>query len=71
MDGICAIIGDNSEQLVKKICNNLQHRGPDDEGYFIDKNLALGQRVLKITDNLVPHKILTNENETIWITFDC
>ena len=70
MGGICAIIGDNSEQLVKKICNNLRHRGPDDEGYFIDKNLALGQRALKNTDNLVPHKLTTNENETIWITFD-
>ena len=69
MAGICAIIGDNAEQLVKKICNNLHHRGPDDEGYFSDKNIALGQRVQKLTDD-PPHELLTNEEKTIWITFD-
>jgi asparagine synthase (glutamine-hydrolysing) len=70
MGGICAIVGDHAEQLVKKICNNLQHRGPDDEGYFTDENIALGKRVLKLTNDLVQYKLLSNEKKTIWITFD-
>lgn len=70
MDGICAIIGNNAEQLIKNICENLRHRGPDDEGYFIDEDLALGHRALKIDNIPILHQPLTNEDKTIWITFD-
>jgi asparagine synthase (glutamine-hydrolysing) len=70
MSGICAVIDPNAEQLVKKICRSLRHRGPDDERFFIDKNLALGHRALKITNIPVSHQPLSNEDETVWITFD-
>jgi asparagine synthase (glutamine-hydrolysing) len=70
MDGICAVLGPNSEHLIKRLCGSLQHRGPDDEGFFIGTNLALGHRALKITNIPVPHQPLANEDETIWITFD-
>mgnify|MGYP001138719955 CR=1 FL=1 len=70
MSGICAVLGPDAEQLIKKMCRSLRHRGPDDEGFFIDKNLALGHRALKITNIPSPHQPLSNEDETIWITFD-
>jgi asparagine synthase (glutamine-hydrolysing) len=70
MGGICAVIGLDPEQLIKKICMSLRHRGPDDEGFFITKNLALGHRALRIGNVQVPHQPLANEDETIWITFD-
>jgi len=70
MAGICAVIGSDSEQIIKKINNALKHRGPDNEGYFFDKNLALGHRALKISDNNFTFQPLSNEDETIWITFD-
>jgi len=70
MSGICAVLGPDAEQLIKKMCRSLRHRGPDDEGFFIDKNLALGHRALKITNIPVLHQPLSNEDETVWITFD-
>ena len=70
MSGICAILGPNAEQLVKKVCSSLRHRGPDDEGFFMDKDVALGHTALKITDIPIPHQPLSNEDETVWITFD-
>jgi asparagine synthase (glutamine-hydrolysing) len=70
MSGICAVLGSNAEQLVRKMCNSLRHRGPDDEGIFIDKNLALGHTSLQTADIPVPHQPLANEDRTIWITFD-
>jgi asparagine synthase (glutamine-hydrolysing) len=48
----------------------LRHRGPDDEGIFVDKNLALGHTSLNIANIPVPHQPLANEDRTIWITFD-
>jgi asparagine synthase (glutamine-hydrolysing) len=70
MGGICAALGLDAEQHVKKMCGSLRHRGPDDEGFFISKNLALGHRALKTTNIPVPHQPLSNEDGTIWITFD-
>ena len=70
MGGICAVRGHNAEQLVKEMSKSLRHRGLHDEGFFIDKNLALGHRALKITNIPGPHQPLANEDETIWITFD-
>ena len=70
MGGICAVLGPNAEQLITKICESLRHRGPDDEGFFIDKNLALGHRALKIANTPVSHQPLSNEDGTIWIVFD-
>jgi asparagine synthase (glutamine-hydrolysing) len=70
MSGICAVLGPDAEQLIKNMCRILRHRGPDDEGFFIGKNLALGHTALKITNTSSPHQPLSNEDETVWITFD-
>ena len=70
MGGICAVIGDEAEHLVKKMCHCLRHRGPDDEGFYFGQNLALGNRALYIEDTTRVHQPLSNEDETIWITFD-
>ena len=48
----------------------LIHRGPDDQGLFIDNNAALGQRRLSIIDLLSGHQPMTNEDETLWIVFN-
>jgi len=70
MSGICAILGPNAEQLVKKVCGSLRHRGPDGEGFFIEGNVALGHTILQTDGVPVPHQPLSNEDETVWITFD-
>ena len=40
----------NDIHIVKGMNSKLQKRGPDEEGYFIDKNINLGHRRLIIID---------------------
>jgi asparagine synthetase B (glutamine-hydrolysing) len=60
--GICAVFGPDTEQLVRKVCGSLGQRGPDDEVFFIGKNLALEHRALKIANISVPHQPFANED---------
>jgi asparagine synthase (glutamine-hydrolysing) len=63
-------LGPNADKQIKIICESLRHRGPDDEGYYLDKNVALGHRALKLGNVPLIHQPLANEDRTIWITFD-
>ena len=38
------------ERLLTKMRDALEHRGPDDKGIFVDKNIGLGHRRLSILD---------------------
>ena len=40
MCGICGIIGelDNSRKVLKNMMDKIAHRGPDDEGMYVDKH---------------------------------
>ncbi len=48
----------------------LEHRGPDDSGYFLEKGVGLGHRRLSIIDLRTGHQPLSNEDGTIWIVFN-
>jgi asparagine synthase (glutamine-hydrolysing) len=48
----------------------LAHRGPDDEGLFVDDHAALGHRRLSIVDLAAGHQPQANENESVWIVFN-
>ena len=54
MCGINGIIGirdaKKAKEKIQSMNNALQHRGPDDEGYFMDEGVALGHRRLSIID---------------------
>src|ERR1700733_11212313 len=54
MCGICGAIGLNDKRLAEKSISLMNaaiaHRGPDDEGSFIDDGIALGHRRLSIID---------------------
>ncbi|MBN2231194.1 MAG: asparagine synthase (glutamine-hydrolyzing) [Deltaproteobacteria bacterium] len=54
MCGICGIFNLDGEpvphRFIKSMTDALAHRGPDDEGQYIDVNLALGHRRLAIID---------------------
>ncbi len=67
MCGICGMVGLLNKDLLKKICGAMLHRGPDDEGYFIDKNVGLGIRRLSIIDLKTGHQPIHNEDETIQV----
>jgi len=46
------------------------HRGPDDEGFYVSANIGLGNRRLSIIDLPGGHQPISNEDGTIWITFN-
>jgi asparagine synthase (glutamine-hydrolysing) len=45
----------------------LRHRGPDDEGFYVDRNVCLGMTRLSIIDLARGHQPIGNENKTIWV----
>lgn len=46
------------------------HRGPDDEGFYFDGAVGLGNRRLSIIDLPGGHQPICNEDGTVWITFN-
>ncbi len=56
--------------LVRRLCDVLVHRGPDDEGYYATGPVALGQRRLAILDLTGGRQPMGNEDGTVWITFN-
>lgn len=57
--------------LMDRMTDALFHRGPDDRGVYISKNVALGFRRLSIID-LTPtgHQPMSNEDATVWGVFN-
>jgi asparagine synthase (glutamine-hydrolysing) len=55
---------------LKRMTDSIIHRGPDDEGHYIQKNIGLGFRRLSVIDVHHGHQPLPNGNKTIWITFN-
>ena len=55
---------------VRKMCDQIRHRGPDDEGFRVDGRCALGMRRLSIIDLNTGHQPISNEDGTIWVVFN-
>ena len=67
MCGICGFTGFEDKDLLKRMCDVVKHRGPDDEGSFIGNNVNIGMRRLSIIDLKTGHQPIHNEDETIWV----
>jgi len=73
MCGICGIINSslpesNNIEIVKRMCDSMIHRGPDDYGYKCLGPHCLGMRRLSIIDTSPQgHQPMPNEDETIWL----
>jgi asparagine synthase (glutamine-hydrolysing) len=55
---------------LRPMCDRIRHRGPDDEGFYVDGPCALGMRRLSIIDLATGHQPISNENETLWVVFN-
>lgn len=55
---------------LKGMTDVIRHRGPDDEGHYINENVGLGFRRLSIIDLKTGHQPLSNHDNTLWITFN-
>lgn len=56
--------------VLKKMSDSIYHRGPDDEGFYIQNNAGLGFRRLSIIDLSLGHQPLANEDGSVWIVFN-
>lgn len=61
---------DRARALVRRMCDAIRHRGPDDEGIYVDEGVALGMRRLSIIDLSTGHQPIHNEDRTVWIVFN-
>ena len=75
MCGITGILNFNPLEnvrldMLKNMTDSINHRGPDDEGHYLNNNLGLGFKRLSIIDLKSGHQPLSNFNKSIWITFN-
>ena len=60
-----------SRAVLESMRDVITHRGPDEEGLFIDRNVGLGHRRLSIVDVAFGHQPMTNaEDGTLHITYN-
>ncbi len=55
---------------LEQMAGAIRHRGPDDEGYFIDGPLGFGFRRLSIIDLEGGHQPMSDEAKTTWVVFN-
>jgi asparagine synthase (glutamine-hydrolysing) len=72
MCGICGIVRPDgvNKNAIKFMTDILSHRGPDDEGMYVDGTVGLGHRRLSIIDLSGGQQPISNENGTLWIIFN-
>src|ERR1019366_1123350 len=75
MCGIVGIWGEANKECVRRMAEMVSHRGPDDCGIRVleygDMAVSLGHRRLSIIDlSEAGHEPMTNEDGTIWLTFN-
>lgn len=78
MCGICGVVGHVDEPLLRRMTRMMVHRGPDDEGLYLDEGVGLGVRRLSIIDLKGGHQPMSNEacaeqgrsNGTVWVVFN-
>lgn len=72
MCGICGIITEKQypPQIIKLMTSTMIHRGPDDEGYFIDTPLSMGVRRLSIIDIEGGRQPFVSENGRYCLIFN-
>ena len=57
-------------KVLKSMRDVITHRGPDDEGIFIDGPVGLGHRRLSIVDVAAGHQPMSNEDGSLYITYN-
>src|SRR5271163_143799 len=56
--------------VLRRMCDVIAHRGPDDDGFLTRGRIGLGMRRLSIVDLATGHQPIGNEDGSIWIVFN-
>jgi asparagine synthase (glutamine-hydrolysing) len=74
---MCGIAGfypccknDDSVDVLRRMLTRIKHRGPDQSGIFLTKDIGLGSVRLSIIDIDNGRMPLSNEDESLWIIFN-
>ena len=59
-----------SKELIKRMSDEIIHRGPDDEGFYLKKNVGLAFRRLSIIDLNTGNQPIHNEDKSVWTVFN-
>ena len=73
MCGIAGVV--NSKQgvdaaTIRRMCQSIVHRGPDDEGIFVKDGAGLGVRRLSVIDLAGGHQPVFNEDKSICVVYN-
>jgi asparagine synthase (glutamine-hydrolysing) len=55
---------------LREMCQVIEHRGPDDDGFYTDNEVGIGMRRLSIVDVAGGHQPISNEDGSLWIVFN-
>ena len=65
------LIGKNAQLSdIRAMCDQIRHRGPDDEGFHMDGGCGIGMRRLSIIDLSTGHQPMPNEDGSVWVVFN-
>lgn len=74
---MCGFVGfmdklnqDEKRKSIKVMADRIIHRGPDEEGYYVDDDVALGHRRLSIIDLSSGQQPMFNEDGSIVVVFN-
>ena len=75
---MCGIVGfagwkaghEERRTVLGRMCDSIRHRGPDQEGQYVDERIALGIRRLRVIDLLHSDQPIANEDRTIHTVFN-
>jgi len=75
MCGIAGIYNFDKKEVrkadLKRMCDLIKHRGPDDKGTYLQNNVGLGNRRLSIIDlSAAGHQPMTDNKENLWIVYN-
>jgi len=75
MCGICGIVYHDPQRpvdirVLQDMSRRIAHRGPDDEGFYINRSIGLAVKRLSIIDIAGGHQPMMNEDESVVVVFN-
>jgi asparagine synthase (glutamine-hydrolysing) len=74
MCGIAGILHfgscEDAASRVREMTSSIVHRGPDDDGFHLEPDIALGFRRLSIVDLATGKQPMRNEDSSVWVVFN-